>query len=96
MVCFLALGLWRVLEQWMQGKGLGSCARKLIQEISTIKSMDVSVPVRRGELKTELTVRTVAKPDRHVAELLCRLGLELPTRNRIAEPLGSPTASSGL
>lgn len=96
LVCFLALGLWRVLEQWMQGKGLGSCARKLIQEISTIKSMDVSVPVRRGELKTELTVRTVAKPDRRVAELLCRLGLELPTRNRIVEPLVSTTASNGL
>ena len=58
--------------------------------------MDVSVPVKRGELKTELTVRTVAKPDRRVAELLCWLGLELPTRNRIVGPLGSPAASSGL
>ena len=30
LVCFLALALWRTLEQWMHAKGLGSCARKLI------------------------------------------------------------------
>lgn len=80
----------------MQGKGLGSCARKLINEVSTIKSMDVSVPVRRGEFEAELTVRTVAKPDRHVAELLCRLGLELPTRNRLVESPDSPAGSPPL
>jgi hypothetical protein len=82
-VCFLALAQWRVLEQWMHGKGLGTCARKLIAEISTIKSMDIAIPVRRGEAQTELTIRTVARPERHVAELLVHLGLELPTRNRI-------------
>ena len=65
------------------GKGLGTCARKLVAEIGTIKSMDITVPVRRGGTVTELTVRTVARPDRHVAELLTRLGLELPARNRI-------------
>jgi transposase len=27
LVCFLALALWRTLELWMQGKGLGTCAR---------------------------------------------------------------------
>jgi transposase len=87
LVCFLALGLWRVLEQWMQCKGLGSCARKLISEIGTIKSLDVVVPVKRAETTAELRVRTVARPDKHVAELLLRLGLELPTRNRIVEPV---------
>lgn len=49
LVCFLALAQWRVLEQWMSGKGLGTCARKLVAEISTIKSMDVVIPVKRGE-----------------------------------------------
>jgi transposase len=83
LVCFLALAMWRVLEQWMSGKGLGTCARKLIAEISTIKSMDIVLPVRRSETQTELTIRTVARPERHVAELLTHLGLELPTRNRI-------------
>ena len=53
--------------------------------------MDIVLPVRRGETQTELTIRTVARPDRHVAELLARLGLELPTRNRT---LSIPPASS--
>jgi transposase len=83
LVCFLALALWRVLEQWMSGKGLGTCARKLVAEIGTIKSMDVVVPVKRGETTAELTVRTVSHPARHVAELLTRLELDLPKRNRI-------------
>jgi transposase len=86
LVCFLALALWRVLEQWMSGKGLGTCARKLVAEIGTIKSIDVVVPVKRGEQTAELTVRTVAHPPRHVAELLTRLQLDLPKRNRILEP----------
>ena len=67
----------------MSGKGLGTCARKLIAEISTIKSMDIAIPVRRGETQTELTIRTVARPARHVAELLVRLDLDLPTRNQM-------------
>jgi transposase len=83
LVCFLALAQWRVLEQWMRGKGLGTCARKLVAEISTIKSMDVVVPVRRDGQEAELRVRTVAKPERRVAELLTRLELALPSRNRI-------------
>lgn len=83
LVCFLSLALWRVLEQWMAGKGLGTCARRLIEEISTIKSMDVVVPVKQGENVTEVTVRTVAKPERRVAELLTRLNLHLPKGNQI-------------
>jgi hypothetical protein len=83
LVCFLALAQWRVLEQWMSAKRLGTCARKLVAEISTIKSMDVILPVKRGESTAELTIRTVARPERHVAELLTRLDLELPARNRI-------------
>jgi len=77
LVYFPALALWRVLEQWMTGKGLGTCARRLVGEISTIKSMDVVVPVKQGESLTEVTVRTVAKPERRVAELLTRLDLQL-------------------
>lgn len=87
LVCFLALALWRVLEQWMSGKGLGTCARKLVSEIGSIKSMDVVLPVKRGSATAELTVRTVAHPDRHVAELLTRLGLRLPKRNRILDTM---------
>lgn len=85
LVCFLALALWRTLEMWMRGKGLGTCARKLLAEISTIKSMDVILPVRRAEETLELRLRVVARPDRRVAELLTRLGLELPTRGRLMQ-----------
>lgn len=91
-VRFLALAQWRVLEQWMNGKGLGTCARKLVTEISTIKSMDVIIPVKRGETSAELTVRTVARPERRVAELLARLDLELPTRNRILSEIPAAAA----
>jgi hypothetical protein len=29
LVCFLTLALWRTLEMWMRGKGLGTCTRSL-------------------------------------------------------------------
>jgi hypothetical protein len=85
LVCFLALALWRTLEMWMQGKGLGSCARKLLAEVSTIKSMEVILPVRRGQQTYEVRLRVVAKPERRVLELLTQLGLELPTRSQIVQ-----------
>jgi transposase len=95
LVCFLALALWRLLEQWMSGKGLGTCARKLLAEIGSIKSMDVVVPVKRGESTAELTVRTVSHPARHVAELLTRLQIDLPKRNRILAPPAKCSAENG-
>jgi transposase len=85
LVCFLALALWRTLEMWMKGKGLGTCARHLLGEISTIKSLDVVLPVRTAEGVTELRLRTVAKPERLVAELLQHLGLHLPSGTRVIE-----------
>ena len=85
LVCFLALALWRTLEMWMKGKGLGTCARQLLGEIGTIKSLDVVLPVRTPEGATELRLRTVAKPERMVAELLQHLGLHLPAGTRAVE-----------
>ena len=92
LVCFLALAMWRTLEMWMHGKGLGTCARRLVEEIATIKSRDVLLPVRRGEQVAQLRLRCVARPESRVAELLVRLGLELPTRSRIREdfPVAAP------
>jgi hypothetical protein len=84
-VCFLALALWRTLEMWMQSKGLGTCARRLLAEVATIKRVDVVLPVRRAEQHAELRLRVVAKPEPRVAELLAHLGLGLPTRARIVE-----------
>jgi transposase len=78
LVCFLALALWRTLEQWMQAKGLGTCARQLLKNVAGIKSMDVLLPVKRGEQTTELRLRVVATPEPATAQLLAHLGLRLP------------------
>jgi transposase len=81
LVCFLTLALWRTLEMWMRAKGLGDCARQLLKEVSTVRSMDVVLPLRASasEPGSELRLRVVARPDRAVAALLHRLGLELPS-----------------
>jgi transposase len=78
LVCFLALALWRTLEQWMQIKGLGTCARQLIKNVAGIKSMDVILPVKRGETTCELRLRVVATPEPATAQLLAHLDLRLP------------------
>lgn len=87
LVCFLSLALWRTLEMWMRGKNLGNCARQLLKEISTIHSMDVVLPVKEpeGQETRELKLRIVARPDRPVAELLVRLGLDLPSAPQIVQ-----------
>ena len=85
LVCFLSLALWRTLEMWMKGKGLGTCARQLVGEIATVKSMDVVLPVKTQDQSAELRLRIVAKPDRMVCELLQHLDLHLPTGSKTME-----------
>lgn len=85
LICFLALALSRALELWMQGKGLGTCVRQLFGEIATIRSLDVVVPVRTAAGVTALRLRSVAKPEPLVAQLLQHLGLELPAGIRLVE-----------
>ena len=46
LVCFLTLAMWRSLEMWMKSKGLGTCARQLIKEVSTVRMMNVILPVK--------------------------------------------------
>ena len=82
LVCFLAMALWRSLEQWMQAKGLGTCARQLVKQIAGIKSVDVIVPVRRAQIATELRLRVVTTPEPATAQLLAHLGLRLPKGTR--------------
>lgn len=82
LVCFLSLALWRTLEMWMRGKGLGNCARQLLKEVATIQSLDVLLPVRPSDTDqdpVDLRLRVVARPDQPVAELLAHLGLQLPS-----------------
>jgi transposase len=85
LVCFLALALWRTLEQWMKAKGLGTCARKLVAAMASIKSMDVILPVERNSQRIDLHLRVVAKPEKDTALLLAHLGLQLPRRAKIIE-----------
>jgi transposase len=87
LVCFLSLALWRTLEMWMRGKGLGDCARQLIKEVATVRSMDVVLPVKEAQSQQtrEMRLRVVARPDRPVAELLARLGLNLPTTPKMMQ-----------
>jgi hypothetical protein len=54
-----------------------------VSEVATIKSMDVVLPVRTTEGTTDLRLRVVSKPDRMVAKLLQRLGLQLPARSKV-------------
>ena len=82
LVCFLALALWRTLEQRMRAKGLGTCARQPIKEIAGIKSVDVLLPVQRGGVRTEPRLRVVATPEPSTARLLAHPGLRLPARPR--------------
>ena len=87
---------------WMRGKGLGDCARQLIKEVATVRSMDVVLPVREpgSDAARELRLRgsptrqpplvpssssVVAHPDRPVAELLHRLGLDLPSTPKLVQ-----------
>ena len=82
LVCFLALALWRVLEQWMASKGLGTCARPLLKELDELRSMDVVLPTDTG---VEIRLRVVAKPEKELAQLLAHLGLGLPQRPKLVE-----------
>ena len=85
LVCFLSLALWRSLESWMHAKGLGTRAAKLLEAVATIRSMDVVVPVKRGDQVIDLRLRTVAKPDEDVRVLLAHLGLKLPKGSKLVQ-----------
>jgi len=87
LVCFLTLALWRTLEMWMRGKGLGNCARQLLKEVATVRSLDVVLPVKEieSDQTREMRLRVVARPDRPVAELLVRLGLDLPSAPKLVQ-----------
>jgi transposase len=87
LVCFLTLALWRTLGMWMRGKGLGNCSRQLLKEVATVRSLDVVLPVKEParQQTRELRLRVVSRPDRPVAELLVRLGLDLPSLPKVVQ-----------
>jgi transposase len=76
LVCFLAYVLWKTLGRRCSHAGLGDEPRKVLEELSRIKLVDVSLPTRGGPT---LRRRCVSRPDDHQAILLHRLGLTVPT-----------------
>lgn len=77
LVCFLALVLWRTLQHWMETAGLGTAPRKLLEEMTEIQSLDVVLPTDAGQ---DIRLRTVSRPEQHLAILLERLHLPLPNK----------------
>jgi transposase len=77
LVCFLALVLWRTLQQWMHGCGLGDAPRKLLEQMAEVRSLDIVLPTGAG---TEIRLRTVSRPETHLAILLQKLALPLPNK----------------
>jgi transposase len=76
-VCFLAYVLWKTLGQLCDKAGLGSEPRRVLTELSEIRSMDVVLPTRSGQ---EIRTRCISKPTEHQQILLEKLDLKLPSK----------------
>ena len=81
LICFLAYVLWKTLQKWQSGAGLGDSPRTILTEFSRIHSADIVLPLADGS-KRELRLRCVVRPEREQQLLLQRLGLTLPKRLR--------------
>jgi transposase len=77
LICFLAYALYRTLDGLAKGKSLGMSARKILASLVTIKSGDIILPLVDGR---QIRLRRVSRPDPPQAELLTRLGVDLPER----------------
>ena len=76
-VCCLAYVLWKTLSQLCEKAGLGSEPRRVLAELSDIRSMDVVLPTRNGP---EIRTRCISKPTDHQQILLEKLRLKLPSK----------------
>lgn len=81
LVCFLALAMWRTLEQWMKGRGLGTAPRKILEELREVRSLDVLLPTREKTIR----LRVISAAPQELKVLLQRLKLLLPNRPKIIE-----------
>jgi transposase len=77
LVCFLAYALYRSLERISKNKQLGVSPHQILHALSTIKTGDIILPLVDGR---ELRLRRVSRPERKQAELLARIGINLPER----------------
>jgi transposase len=76
-VCFVAYVLWKTLGQICIKAGLGNEPRRVLAELSDIRSMDVVLPTRSGQ---EIRTRCISKPTDHQQILLEKLRLKLPAK----------------
>ena len=76
LVCFLAFVLWKLLGQLCQRASLGNEPRRVLDELSELRVVDVVLPTKDG---CEIRTRCVTQPSPHQKILLERLGLELPS-----------------
>jgi transposase len=76
LVCFLAYVLWKTLAALCHRAGLGHEPRRVLAELSQIRSLDVILPTKSG---INIRKRCVTKPTGHQAILLHHLGLTLPS-----------------
>jgi transposase len=76
-VCFLAYVLWKTLAQLCKAAGLGEEPRRVLDELSELRLVDVVLPTRAG---IEIRRQCVTRPSEHQQILLDRLKLRLPTR----------------
>jgi len=74
-----------MLHQPNEGALYHPSTRQLVESVATIRSMDVSVLIRRGDREVTLSLRTMAKPDPDVALWLAHLGLRLPKASCLVE-----------
>jgi transposase len=81
LVCFLALAMWRALEQWMSSCGLGTAPRKLLEELREIRSLDVLLPSKDKTIR----LRVVTTAPQRLKVLLHHLKLPLPNRPKLIQ-----------
>jgi transposase len=76
LVCFLAYVLWKTLAALCRRAGLGDEPRRVLAELSELRTVDVVLPTDEG---IEIRRRCITRPSDHQAILLHHLGLNLPT-----------------
>jgi hypothetical protein len=92
LVCFLALAMWRTLQQWMKAAGLGTAPRQLLKEMREVRSLDVLLPAKDKTIR----LRVVSTPSKELRVLLQRMNIFLPNRPKIIGNVVQKTAFAPL
>lgn len=88
LVCFLALAMWRSLQQWMKAPGLGAAPRQLLEEMREVRSLDILLPANDKTLR----LRVVSTPSQALRVLLQWMNILLPNRPKVVDDVVQKTA----